>query len=90
MKPLSYTQFQEKYSRKFVATYKGKVVASAKTSKKLFEKIRDKLGDKNLLIHHVDPMRLFVSVEFPLVNKRTSFGIVPDSLIPVEVLGSMI
>jgi len=27
-----------------------------------------------------------VSIEFPLVNKRTSFGIVPDSLIPVEVL----
>jgi len=40
---------------KFVATYKGKVIASAKTSKKLFEKIKDKLGDKNLLIHHVDP-----------------------------------
>jgi len=27
-----------------------------------------------------------VSIEFPLVNKRTSFGIIPDSLIPVEVL----
>jgi len=46
---------QDKYSGKFVATYKGEVIASAKTSKKLFEKIKDKLGDKNLLIHHVDP-----------------------------------
>lgn len=55
MKPLSYTQLQDKYSGKFVATYKGEVIASAKTSKKLFEKIKDKLGDKNLLIHHVDP-----------------------------------
>jgi len=55
MKPLSYTHLQDKYSGKFVATYKGKVIASAKTSKKLFEKIKDKLGDKNLLIHHVDP-----------------------------------
>lgn len=27
-----------------------------------------------------------MSIEFPLVNKRTSLGIVPDSLIPVEVL----
>ena len=27
-----------------------------------------------------------MSIEFPLVNKRTSFGIIPDSLIPVEVL----
>jgi len=27
-----------------------------------------------------------VSIEFPLINKRTSFGIVPDSLIPVEIL----
>ncbi len=40
MKPLSYTQLQDKYSGKFVATYKGKVIASAKTSKKLFEKIK--------------------------------------------------
>ena len=27
-----------------------------------------------------------MSIEFPLVNKRTSFGVIPDSLIPVEVL----
>ena len=27
-----------------------------------------------------------MSIEFPLVNKRTRFGIVPDSLIPVEIL----
>ncbi len=55
MKPLSYTQLQEKYAGKFVATYKGAVIASAKTSKKLFDKIKNKLGDKNLLIEHIDP-----------------------------------
>lgn len=27
-----------------------------------------------------------MSIEFPLVNKRTSLGIVPDSLIPAELL----
>lgn len=27
-----------------------------------------------------------MSIEFPLINKRTSFGIIPDSLIPVEIL----
>jgi hypothetical protein len=26
-----------------------------------------------------------VSIEFPLISKRTSFGIIPDSLIPVQV-----
>lgn len=27
-----------------------------------------------------------MSIELPLVNKRTRFGIIPDSLIPIEVL----
>jgi hypothetical protein len=27
-----------------------------------------------------------VSIEFPLQNKRTSFGIIPNSVIPIEVL----
>jgi len=55
MKLLSYTQLQDKYAGKFIATYKGKVVANANTSKKLFEKVKDKLGDKNLFIQHIDP-----------------------------------
>jgi len=55
MQPFSYIQLQDKYSGKFVATYKGKIIASAKTSKQLFEKVEDKLGNKNLLIHHIDP-----------------------------------
>lgn len=54
MKPLSYTQLQDRYGGQFVATYKGRVIASAPTSKRLFEKVRDRLGDKDLLIHHVD------------------------------------
>lgn len=55
MKMSSYTRLQDKYSGKFVAVYKGKVIASARTSKKLFEKVVDKLGDKDLLILHVAP-----------------------------------
>lgn len=54
MKPLSYTQLQGKYDGKFVAAYKGKVIASASTSKKLVEKVKDKIGDKDLLIQHID------------------------------------
>jgi len=54
MKPLSYIQLQNKYDGKFVATYKGKVIASANTSERLFEKVKDKLGDRDLLVQHVD------------------------------------
>lgn len=50
----SYMKLQERYGGKFVATYKGKVVASARTSKALFDKIKSKIGDKNLVIQHVD------------------------------------
>ena len=55
MKPLSYIQLQDKYGGKFIAAYKGKIIASANTSKKLFEKVKDKLGNKYLLIQHIDP-----------------------------------
>ena len=55
MKPLSYTQLQDKYDGKFIAAYKGKIIASANTSKRLFEKVKGKLGDKDLLIQHIDP-----------------------------------
>ena len=55
MKPLSYTQLQNKYGGEFVATYKGKVIAHAQNSKELFEKVKDKLGNKDLFVRHVDP-----------------------------------
>jgi hypothetical protein len=55
MKPISYIQLQNKYAGKFIATYEGKVIASARTSKRLFEKIKYKLGDKDLLIQRIDP-----------------------------------
>lgn len=55
MKSFSYTQLQKKYGGKFVAIYKGKIIASAENSKKLFEKVKDKLGNKGLLIRHIDP-----------------------------------
>lgn len=50
----SYMKLQEKYGGQFVATYKGKVIANARTSKLLFDKVKNKLGDRNLLIQHVD------------------------------------
>ena len=55
MKSLTYIQLQNKYSGEFVAIYKEKVVAHAKTSKLLFQKIKEKIGDKNLFIRHIDP-----------------------------------
>lgn len=64
MKSLSYTQLQNKYTGKFIALYKGRVIAFADTSKKLFEKIRGKLGDKNLLIQHIDPKEAVCVYQF--------------------------
>ena len=55
MRPLSYTQLQNKYAGKFIATYRGKVIANADTSQKLFEKVKDRIGDEDLLIQHIDP-----------------------------------
>ncbi|MEW6556037.1 MAG: DUF5678 domain-containing protein [Elusimicrobiota bacterium] len=55
MKHLSYIQLQEKYGGKFIATLKGKVVASEKTTDKLFKQVKEKLGDKNLTIEYIEP-----------------------------------
>jgi hypothetical protein len=55
MKPLSYLNLQNKYDGKFVAIYKKKVIASAENSAKLFAKITNKLGSKDLLIQYVEP-----------------------------------
>jgi len=55
MKTLSYVQLQDKYAGKFVAIHKEQVIYSADTSKELFDKAKDKLGDKELIIQHIDP-----------------------------------
>ncbi len=50
MKTQSYSQLQKRYGGQFVASYRGRVIATAKTSKALFKKIVDYLGDPALFI----------------------------------------
>ena len=55
MKSRSYMQLQKRYGGKFVATYHGRVIASAKNSKALFQKIARYVGDTALLVQYVAP-----------------------------------
>ena len=55
MKSRSYTQLQKRYGGKFIATYHGRVIASAKNSKVLFEKIARYVGDPSLLVQYIAP-----------------------------------
>lgn len=55
MKPKTYTQLQKRYGGQFVASYRGRVIAAARTSKALFGKIADHLGDPALLVQYVAP-----------------------------------
>lgn len=55
MRSQSYTQLQKRYGGKFIATYHGRVVASAKNSKALFDKITRYVGDPSLLIQYIAP-----------------------------------
>ena len=55
MKPQSYPQLQKRYGGQFVASYRGRVIATAKTSKALFKKISDYLGDPALFIQYIAP-----------------------------------
>ena len=55
MKTQSYAQLQKRYGGRFVATYHGRVVASAKNSKALFQKIVRYIGDAALLVQYIAP-----------------------------------
>ena len=55
MKANTYTQLQKRYGGQFVATYKGRVIAAAKSSKELFKKISRYVGDTALLVQYVAP-----------------------------------
>mgnify|MGYP001569764685 CR=1 FL=1 len=55
MKNQSYAQLQRRYGGKFIATYQGRVIASAKNSKALFEKITRYVGDPSLLVQYIAP-----------------------------------
>ena len=55
MNPKSYPQLQEKYGGKFIAKIGEQVIASAKTSKALWNKVRNKVGSQNMLIEYIEP-----------------------------------
>lgn len=55
MNPKSYTQLQEKFGGKFIARMDGHVIASAKTSKALWNKVRKHIGNPRLTIGYVAP-----------------------------------
>lgn len=57
MKSQSYIQLQKRYGGRFVATYHGRVIASAKSSKALFQKIVRYIGDAALFIQYIAPQR---------------------------------
>ncbi len=51
----SHTQLQKRYGGRFIATYHGRVIASARSSKALFEKIRRYVGDTALFVQYIAP-----------------------------------
>jgi len=57
MKTQSYAQLQKRYGGQFVATYQGRVIASAKTSKALFKRVTKYIGDASLFIQYIAPQR---------------------------------
>lgn len=57
MKSKSYTELQKHYSGRFIATYSGRVIASARTSKALFQKIARYVGNPALFVQYIAPQR---------------------------------
>ena len=55
MNPQFYTQLQKRYGGKFIARLNGQVIASAKTSRSLFNKIISRLGNRKLIIEYIEP-----------------------------------
>ena len=55
MNPKSYPQLQEKYGGKFIAKIGERVIASAKTSQTLWNKVRNRVGNKDMLIEYIEP-----------------------------------
>ena len=55
MNPKSCPQLKERYGRKFIAKEGEKVIASAKTSKALWNKVRTKVGNRNMVIEYIEP-----------------------------------
>lgn len=57
MKTKSYAQMQKRYGGQFVASYDGRIIAAANTSKALFKKIADYIGDPALFVRFIAPQR---------------------------------
>lgn len=55
MNPKTYFYLQEKYGGKFIAKFNNRVIACAKDSKTLWNKVRDKIGDPKLSIEYIPP-----------------------------------
>jgi hypothetical protein len=56
MKSISYSQLQERYGGKFIAKVNSQVIASAKTSKTLWNKVRDRIGNSSkMIIEYIEP-----------------------------------
>ena len=55
MNPKSYFQLQQRYGGKFIAKLGPQVIASARTSKALWDKVRSKIGNKRLVIEYIEP-----------------------------------
>jgi len=55
MNPKSYPQLQEKFGGKFIARVNYRVIASAKTSKALWNKVRNRIGDPKMIIEYIEP-----------------------------------
>ncbi len=56
MNPKSYIQLQEKFGGKFIARINSHVIASAKTSKALCDKVRNQIGrNPKMMIEYIEP-----------------------------------
>ena len=55
VKVKSYYFLQEKYGGKFIAKFDNRVIASAKDSKSLWNKVKDKIGNPKLSIEYIEP-----------------------------------
>ena len=70
MNPKFYPQLQARYGGKFIARVDGRVVASAKTSKVLWNKVRNRIGDPNMIIGYIPPKGAICIYEISYSGKR--------------------
>jgi len=79
MKRRSYAQLQVRYGGQFIARLNGRVVASAKTSKTLFAKIRKWIGKRELLIEYIEPKGAICIYFYEVSTQRETHQVRPHS-----------